>query len=165
MTSVVEEIRQTEINWTKTAHWPGDNAYTCAPPSYGSGLSTGPTEGLSLWWLTNRSYANRQQQFLLLFPYYHYYNFLYFLFTTCTSAILINGAYFVVLTTSTSGTAAIGTFDCSPVWLSAAGSAPVAFGTCIQNREKYVHSRQHHATEMGLILHTSFPTTIEPHFK
>ena len=70
---------RTKINWTKTAH----NTRTshmqlciciCGHlglvpiqthkhiPLCGYGLSTGPTDGLSSWWLRNRSPPNSQQQ-------------------------------------------------------------------------------------------------------
>ena len=65
MASVVDREaqcgRRTKINWTKTAH----NTCICGhiglvsihthTPLCGYGLSIGPTEGLSSWWLRNQS--------------------------------------------------------------------------------------------------------------
>jgi len=59
--------RRTKINWTKTAHSTRICICICGhlclvpihththTPLCGYGLSTGPTEGLSSWWLKNRS--------------------------------------------------------------------------------------------------------------
>jgi len=63
--------RRTKLNWTKTAH----NTRICKcmhcvclhlrhthTPLCGYGLSTGPTEGLSLWCSRNRSSLHSQQE-------------------------------------------------------------------------------------------------------
>jgi len=59
--------RRTKINWTKTAHNTRICICTCGhlglvpihththTPLCGYGLSTGPTDGLSSWWLRNLS--------------------------------------------------------------------------------------------------------------
>jgi len=66
--------RRTKINWTKTAHNTRICTWICGhvglvpihtrmhTPLCGYGLSTGPTESLSTWWLRNRSPPDSQQK-------------------------------------------------------------------------------------------------------